>query len=66
MHRFARSDDLVTGRENGDDWLPPDFDGGDADRGQDAGITAGQQLTAAQHGLPARDVRSCERHAISR
>ena len=66
LHRLARSDDLVTGRENGDDRLPPDFDGGDADRGQDAGITAGQELTAAQHGLPAGDIRSGERHAASR
>ena len=60
LHRLARSDDLVAGRENGDDRLPPDFDGSDADRGQDAGITAGQELTAAQHGLAAGDIRSGE------
>ena len=66
LHRLAGSDDLVAGRENGDDRLSPDFDGSDADRGQHAGIPAGQELTPAEHGLAAGDVGSGKRHPASR
>ena len=66
LHRLAGRDDLVAGREDGDDRLSPDVDGGDADRGQHAGIAAGQQLTAAEHGLAGGDVGSGKRHAAAR
>ena len=66
LHRLAGSDDLVAGGDDGDDRLSPDVDGRDADRGQHAGIPAGQELTAPEHGLAAGDIGAGKRHPASR
>jgi hypothetical protein len=56
LHRLTGRDDLIAGGEDGDDRLSPDVDVGDADRSQHAGVTAGQQLPTAKHGLARGDV----------
>ena len=47
LHRLAGRDDLVAGREDGDDRPAPDVHGGDADRREHAGVAAGQDLSRA-------------------
>ena len=66
LHRLAGRDDLVAGRKDRDDRLSPDVDVRDADRGEHAGIAAGQQLAAAKHRLARGDVGSGKRYAAAR
>ncbi len=60
-HRLAGRDDLIASREDSDDGFAPDADVRDADGCEHAGVAAGQQLAAAKHGFPGRDIRARER-----
>ncbi len=59
-HRLAGRDDLIAGRENGDNGFAPDADVRDADGREHAGVAAGQQLASAKHRFAGRDVRARE------
>ena len=66
LHRLARWNDLVAGRKDRDDRLAPDVDRGDADRGEDACVAAGEDLSAPQHRFAGGDVGAGERDAAAR